>query len=66
MTVSDRELFEMLRARAHRLAMDAAKELAPAQSSDGKMAPHVARERIIKLRKLARQFDAVANLAEVL
>ena len=62
--MSDRQLFGMMRERARGLASKAADALAPCGSVDGEMAPHVARERILKLRSLARQINALCDWIE--
>ena len=59
--MTDRELFDVMRERARGLADKAADTLRPPGSHDGKMAPHVARERILKLRSLARQMNALCD-----
>lgn len=62
----DREFFEVLRQRALDLTENARRSLTmhPKAEAGETMAPHVAKERVMNLRKLARQFDALANVAE--
>lgn len=45
-------------------ARAALQELDASGTSDGKIAPHVAKERVTKLRTLARQLNVLADVAE--
>jgi hypothetical protein len=60
MIMTDREFYDLLRQRALRHAQDACKMLTP-DTTDGTVAPCVAKERILKLRRLARQIEALAD-----
>jgi hypothetical protein len=64
--VSDREFFDILRKRAERLCRDALHSLDASKTPDGKMAPHVAKDRVEKLAVLAEKLSAMAQLAKVL
>jgi hypothetical protein len=64
--MDDRELFDVLRKRARLLLATSAKALADPESSDGKMAPHVAKSEIEKLGPLGEKLIAMAQLAKVL
>ena len=64
--MGDRDFYDALRIKAHSLALKAARQLDADGTSDGKMAPHVARDEIMKLRRLAKQMNAMADLVEAL
>ena len=61
--MSDREFFDIVRQRALEKTYSVLAGLTPT-SSDGKMAPHVARERILRLRELAQDLNIIADVAE--
>lgn len=63
--MSDREFYDIMRQRVLRTADETVRFLTPS-TSDGMLAPHVAAERIIKVRKLARQMNVLADWMEVL
>ena len=62
--MNDREFYDVIRKRALQSAHDAVKLLSD-EGPDGQVAPHVAIERIRKIRKLARQMEALANWADL-
>lgn len=64
--IDDRELFDTLRIRAKLLCNEVARSLKDAETEDGAMAPHVAKERVEKLHRLGEKLIAMANLAKVL
>lgn len=65
--MTDREFFETLRQRGQDLAEQAVRSLKVRDDNTrGTMSAHVARERVMKLRRLARQLNALADAAEVL
>ena len=62
--MNDCDFFDVMRQRAKSLAENAVRALDASETSDGKMFPHVARERVMKLRKLARQMNALCDWLE--
>lgn len=64
--MTDRDFYDVLVVRAREIVRKVSSTLAEPISSDGKAAPHVAKERLRNLRSLAKQLEALANTAEVL
>jgi len=63
--VTDRDFAEVLVERARQEIDKALRDLRPPASHDGRMAPHVALEKLAKLEIFAENLNAIANLAKV-
>lgn len=62
--MNDRDAFDVMRLKALSLVREAGRALDATGTSDGKMSPHVALERIGKIRKLARQMQILAEWSD--
>ena len=62
--MTDRETYDAMRQHAKKLADQASAALDSSGTSDGMMAPHVAKERVLKLRRIAKQIDALCDFVE--
>ena len=62
--MNDRQFFDIMRERARAVAREVDFALSDSGASDKAMAPHVARERIVKLRNLARHITALCDYVE--
>jgi hypothetical protein len=63
--MSERETYDAMRRHAKKLAEQAASALDSSGTTDGMMAPHVAKERVLKLRRIASQINALCDFVEV-
>lgn len=64
--MTDREFFDIMRQRAKKLAESSVRALDASETTDGAMFPDVARERVMKLRRLARQINALCDWLDAL
>lgn len=64
--MSDWDCYDAMRIKAMLLASQAACSLDAANTTHSQLAPHVVQEKIIKLRQIARQINALVDFVEAL